>query len=141
MSDAPHGDVKWKGLDGKYYSADQIPPSTIKRAPNWVLFTVGGLMALVLALAIAAAALAPDDTGSSAGAESVCEQFIDQRLKAPATSEYGFTSTVRKGMTHWVARGHVDSQNGFGALVRSDFTCQVRHLSDDTWRLVDLEVD
>lgn len=77
--------------------------------------------------------------GSEWGARDICEQFIGQRLKSPGSAEYEFTHTIEYTET-WVAQGYVDSQNGFGAMLRSEFACEVSYQGDDRWRLVDLEL-
>lgn len=61
------------------------------------------------------------------------EEFIPKRLKAPATAEFSNVSVAVTGETYTVA-GAVDSQNGFGALVRSSFSCTM-HANGETWVL------
>lgn len=74
----------------------------------------------------------------STNAEVMCEQFIEKRLKAPATAEYPKPETSKDGATYTV-RGGVDSENGFGAKIRTAYTCIVRD-NGDTWTLVDLQM-
>jgi hypothetical protein len=69
-----------------------------------------------------------------ADAQRACEeQFVPPRLKAPATAQFSDVATTEVGGSYRVA-GAVDSQNGFGALVRASFTCSVR-LDGDQWVL------
>jgi hypothetical protein len=69
-----------------------------------------------------------------ADAKRACqEQFIPARLKAPGTAQFTDVAVTELGGSYRVA-GSVDSQNGFGALVRASFTCSVR-LDGDNWVL------
>lgn len=68
-------------------------------------------------------------------AYSLCKQDVTQKLKAPATAEFeGVTSarmTQSEDQTQWFVRMYVDSQNGFGALVRTKIACTVTPKSPD----------
>lgn len=72
-------------------------------------------------------------------AEVMCEQFIEKRLKAPATAEYTDPETSKAGASYTV-KGAVDSENGFGAKIRTPYVCVVKDNGDDTWTLVDLNM-
>jgi hypothetical protein len=81
--------------------------------------------------------------GSKAGAWQVCTQFVKDRLKAPATSDFAEyrdegTSVTKTGKTYTVL-GYVDAENSFGANIRTDYTCKVRYKSGRTYTLVDLQ--
>lgn len=77
----------------------------------------------------------PDpDADLSGDAKRACqEDFIPKRLKAPATAEFSDVTVATAGETYTVT-GSVDSQNSFGAQIRSSFTC-VMHSSGDRWVL------
>jgi len=51
-----------------------------------------------------------------------CEARIEDLLKAPATADFNSTAT---GGGTWTVRGTVDAENGFGALIRSEYQCTV----------------
>jgi hypothetical protein len=46
-----------------------------------------------------------------------------KKLKAPSTAE--FSGTTATGGGPWTVTGQVDSQNSFGAMIRSPFGCTV----------------
>lgn len=76
----------------------------------------------------------PAQADPSGDAKRVCqEEFIPKRLKAPRTAEFADVSVTNDGDAYTVS-GSVDAQNGFGALIRSSFTCVVRE-SGDNWVL------
>ena len=67
-----------------------------------------------------------------------CEGFAGKRLKSPASAEYDLTATRDGGQ--WVVTGTVDSQNGFGAMIRSNVECRIT-LTDDLATLEAITVD
>ena len=74
-------------------------------------------------------------SGSNNGndAERVCYDFVRDRLRSPSSAVFSNVNTSGSGSTFTVS-GAVDSQNGFGAMIRNSFTCSVR-LDGDTWHL------
>lgn len=76
-------------------------------------------------------------------------EFVKRNLKAPATAKFvadrnsgrsdydNAAIELREGV--WLATGAVDSQNSFGALIRSSWSAQVEHAGD--WRLIKLVID
>ena len=76
----------------------------------------------------------------------MCEQFVTDRLKSPATAvfpTYGDdgTQTDKLGSVQFRAKAFVDSQNGFGANVRTHYTCTVSNTGGNNWHLDDLTTD
>ncbi len=75
---------------------------------------------------------APDGIGLHIQAQ----QFVLQGLKAPSTAKFPAlpydTSTDGKGL--YKVDSFVDSENSFGAMIRSDWTVLMR-LSGETWTL------
>lgn len=51
-----------------------------------------------------------------------CQQEVLAQLKAPATAEFG-DAEAEETEDGYLVTGQVDAQNGFGALIRSDFRC------------------
>jgi hypothetical protein len=84
------------------------------------------------------------DTGDAVGAWVVCQQFLEDQLKAPATAEYpsGYSQyTTSLGGGKFRVDAYVDAQNSFGALIRTDFTCSVSYTGNDNWHLDNLTMD
>ena len=78
--------------------------------------------------------------GSEVEARSMCEQFVSDRLKSPATAEFQIRTAVLEGST-WTVSGFVDSQNSYGALIRSEFTCSMQKKDAVTWHLSNLDLE
>jgi len=102
---------------------------------------VAALLVGVVALAIKGGTDAADAEGDKYGAQDVCEQFVEKRLKAPATAEFSGENTTDLGAGLWRVIGDVDSQNSFGAQIRSRYTCEVQFTGGENWSLRDISVN
>lgn len=64
-----------------------------------------------------------------------CQEFVERKLKSPASAKWpladDITSTKISGDKYKVA-GYVDSQNSFGAMLRSNFVVIMRK-DGDKW--------
>jgi len=67
------------------------------------------------------------------------KQFVTRGLKAPKTADFPWFSEefVQRGQgsNDFTVSAYVDSQNSFGALIRSDWTARVHHEGSGNWRL------
>jgi hypothetical protein len=122
---------------------------------KWFLI-VGGIVAVIAAFAGAGSS---NDSSSSvtgdggqevsltrAGAFDVCKQFVGDRLKAPSTATwrdpYGDqVSYSGDGDAPITVSASVDSENSFGASLRSTYECTVVHTNGDNWRFVNLDIN
>lgn len=101
------------------------------------------LAALVLPLALTgcsgvAAERELDAEGKEA--QAVCEEeFVADRLKAPASAKFSDQTRTHLGQGHWRVNGTVDSENSFGAMIRGEYSCEIE-LSDDGGRWLALDV-
>lgn len=87
-----------------------------------------------------------DNGGGSFNAYLMCQQKIEERLVSPATAEFPPMSDisvlpVKDTKATYLARGYVDSQNGFGALIRTHYVCEVSYGGNNRWRLDYLEFE
>lgn len=73
--------------------------------------------------------------GPETQAKDVCEQFVTDQLKAPATAVFSGAFAAEQSDASWIVRGSVDSENGFGAMIRNNYTCRVRPAGGDEWTL------
>jgi hypothetical protein len=82
------------------------------------------------------------DTSDQSGmAELMCEDFVTDRLKAPSTADFpGADSVVPAGPDMWTVSASVDSENGFGAMIRTDYLCTVQDSGNDKWLLKSLDL-
>lgn len=105
-----------------------------RRVKRWTAGIVAAVIAVVLLLVWRSSDSTPNAEELRDDAKRACqEDFIPKRLKAPATAEFSGVTVVTAGEAYTV-RGSVDSENSFGAKVRSPFTC-VMHTSGEQWVL------
>lgn len=114
------------------------------------------LLALAMAVAVLAGVLViligvaavttPSGPHSPDRAYAVCRQFVEKRLRAPRTAEFpsfyerdAVSVTSYEGGEYRV-QAYVDAQNGFGAMIRTHFTCEVKHVRDNTYELQALDM-
>ena len=81
-----------------------------------------------------------------ADACAISQKFVTQNLKAPATAEFPANTVdncqAMLSAGTWKVYSFVDAQNSYGALLRSDYRVEMRHIATtDTWTLVDLQID
>lgn len=87
----------------------------------------------------------PTQEEIDADAYRVCIQFVRNRLKAPGTAVFpsyergAARQTLSVAAQRWEATGYVDAENGFGALIRSHWTCAVDSVGSQ-WQLVEIDI-
>lgn len=83
-----------------------------------------------------------DSEDSGGMAEIMCEDFVTDRLKAPSTADFpGADSVETIKLDTYKVTASVDSENGFGAKIRTDYVCTVIDVGDDKWNLISLDID
>jgi hypothetical protein len=114
----------------------------------WVVAIVGGIVLVGSALGIGRE---DDDEPSTDdrryAAFEVCKDFVRDRLVSPGSAVFrnyfeddGEVIVAGSGPGPYTVRSTVDSQNGFGALLRTEFLCTVRPAGGDRWTLDDLTI-
>ncbi len=82
------------------------------------------------------------DPGSAAEAWAITRKFVTDQLRSPTTADFPWspTGTTKLGPGKWRIAGYVDSQNAFGATLRTEFTATVETRDGTKWSLVDLQM-
>ena len=88
----------------------------------------------------------PEEEGPrdySSVAMRICNDLIRKRLKSPSTADFPWTpekieANPENGV--YVIGSYVDSQNGFGATIRTRFECKLERDPQDGWDLLDMKV-
>lgn len=63
-----------------------------------------------------------------------CKEFVRDKLKAPSTAKFTGESAYGGGSS-WTSSGVVESQNSFGGMVQSRYTCKLTYTSsDESWQ-------
>lgn len=87
----------------------------------------------------------PKPAHDHVSAYTMCQQFVEDRLRAPSTADWPWVSTSdvteHLGGGKYRVRTYVDSENAFGANVRTTIDCTVQHEEGDRWTLERLETE
>lgn len=106
---------------------------------NIGLIVLVGLVLGGILIAVTATSKEPAE-GTKEGATDVCHQFVEKKLKAPATAKFIDKGAALKPTGNWIVNGEVDAENSFGALIRSVWSCEVHHDTGPNWTSVDVQL-
>lgn len=76
------------------------------------------------------------------GACIMSNKFVEQQLVSPASAKFQKCydqQIIYKGDRTYYVNGYVDSQNGFGAMLRTSYSVEIQDLGEQ-WRLVDITI-
>jgi len=84
------------------------------------------------------------DRDSSAMATVQVERFVKEKLVSPGSARFasifsGDLAITRDGQIYTI-KSHVDSQNRFGATIRTHFIARIEQVSEGEWSLLFLEI-
>ena len=82
-------------------------------------------------------------------ANIICQTYVTDRLTSPASADFPWTaqtSYTHKDDVTFTIRSYVDSQNGFGAILRTSFICKIQYIegdmySSDSWEIINLDFE
>jgi hypothetical protein len=70
------------------------------------------------------------------------QQFVEAKLLSPSAAKWPWVHSddvaEHLGNGRYMVISYVDSENAFGARIRTRFNCIVQHINDDEWRLENL---
>jgi len=110
---------------------------------NKIILSITCIFTIVLWFHCGSYEYEPDELSAYA----MAQQFVEQRLKAPSTAKFpgGSWNFVEKigEQTDMVGhrypkyriKAYVDSQNAFGAQIRTHFVCEITYLGSKKWQL------
>ena len=71
-----------------------------------------------------------------ASAVSMCKRFMRRRLRSPSSASFPWSASAEHlGGRRYKVVSYVDAENGFGAEIRTDYSCIVRKRGGDSWAL------
>jgi hypothetical protein len=74
------------------------------------------------------------------------QEFVKKQLTAPATAKFpryeeSFVEDLGSIEHRFRVTAYVDSQNSFGALLRTNYTCIVKSFDAKTWHCESMDID
>lgn len=73
-------------------------------------------------------------------AKIMARNFVKDVLKSPASAEFENEKVWYLKDSTFMVKGTVDSQNSFGAMLRSYFECKVKQVDRDNWIVLERNV-
>lgn len=118
-----------------------------KKKSSGCFSIISGIVLIIIIIAI----FSPDpkDSGSKVpdkiDAYLMAKDYVKQELKAPATAEFSDYTCEEGPDSTYSLDGNVDSQNSFGAMLRSSWTVKLKWLGGDaelptSWQLIDIDI-
>jgi len=107
---------------------------------NKITFRVIGVILLLISISIFNT---PDTKeNDEIKAFTSCQFFVEKRLKSPASAKFHLEdfSFLKYEDNSYSIKSYVDSQNGFGAMIRSDFICRIKFNDKNEAILENLEI-
>ena len=75
---------------------------------------------------------------------TMAKEFVTEQLRAPSTADFPWIReewVKQTGECAFQVIGHVDAQNGFGAMIRSKWIVNLTYLGDGRWRRDSIAID
>jgi hypothetical protein len=84
-------------------------------------------------------------SSSDSEAWGMAKEFVSRNLKAPATAEFpnitdNAVKIVKMDESRYTVSAYVDSENGYGAKLRGDWVCILRHEGNGQWIVEDVQI-
>lgn len=74
---------------------------------------------------------------------AMSHEFVRPMLKAPSTAKFGpfeESSVTPLGDEKYRIVAYVDSQNSFGAMLRTYYTCELKYKTDtEKWQMLEIK--
>lgn len=120
-----------------------------EQAKNGKTIGIGclGLIAIIIILSLLLSMCGSKDAAEKPPHDPISafymsQQFTTKQLKAPATAKYPAYSEAQVldlGDGQYRISAYVDAQNAFGAMIRTQYLCTVKHVEGDTRQLLEFE--
>lgn len=99
------------------------------------------VIALCLVLVLVGCGGGEKPEHSATAADVMMQQFVLEKLKSPGSAEFASvydTKSEYAGDNVYIVKSYVDSQNSFGAKIRTNYIGKIKYVGEDKWELVEL---
>ncbi len=101
-------------------------------------------LVVVMGLLILAVGSYDDGGSKKIGAYVMSQEFVNRRLKAPATAsypDYRDDFVVDMGNNRYRVTAYVDAENSFGAKLRMGYTCTLMTPDGENWKCENINIE
>lgn len=137
MSDHPSVRVAAWCHDEAMTTPDAVLPVAVPpKRRRWLVLLLPILAVVLLAAGGTTVWLATRPTvaaGPEAAVVAACHENALMSLRSPASARFSQEAVTQTGDGRWHVAGVVDSQNGFGAVVRQRVECEARPGDQGRW--------
>ena len=124
--------IKCKECDKDVSSEAETCPHCGAKLPKkriWPKVLMGIIATPILLIILINVFMSPESK-MEIDAEANCKKIILQLLKSPGSAEFVGVITTSSDKGTYRVKGYVDSQNSFGAKMRSSFWCDYKQVHD-----------
>jgi len=85
-----------------------------------------------------------DVNGGESMARVMAKEIIEKRLRSPRTAVFPWNREIaanKTGENEWEIIGYVDAQNGFGAMIRSNWKVKLKYEGKGNWKTIYASID
>jgi len=82
-----------------------------------------------------------EDKADEITAFVMSQTFVKRELVSPSSAKFPWfdkSMATQVDEDTWIINSYVDSQNRFGAMLRTNYIAKVKYLGNDKWQLLDL---
>ncbi len=122
----------------------------VDNSPNYEVKYVKALKDSNIFTGVIVKKIDPLASGKETAVERISKNLIKQSLKAPSTADFGYPSTKTTDSKTFVVSQSVDSQNSFGAMIKTHFDVTVKYIGEENsnaiyedynWKVMTVESD
>ena len=99
----------------------------------------------ITSLLVGCGAKDPTMGGNEIMAFVMCQKPAAKQLRAPSTAKFPSitsqgVSSKHEGGGVYDVHGYVDAQNAFGAMIRTNWKCNIKENNDKTWSVINFQM-
>ena len=116
----------------------------MKKKNKIILGIVGFCVFFIVIGALIGSDATPSTDSKLMDACYMSQGFVEDRLRSPSSADfencYDAVLSYLPDEDIYTVFTYVDSQNGFGAMLRTYYYTELKYIGSEKWKLIDLEI-